>query len=242
MHESDFSEATGRDTTRAPPKSPARDSSGQTVAEHSVVLLGYPNQLGPTRGETPPASRHRKLLWRRSHYSLSPVQRRRNERLRASRRTREPYARLGSRGSWSNAHPAAGCTKSPYVMRISMAPLMLWVERTGSPAGAKGSLSLIVTGPGPLLPPGSRRFQSRALWARPRSPSIWLPESSTGTTSPGNVGIELLNRSSGRDRPLLQRRSRRWPPYFSPVRQHTDKRPPASRPMCKAFEPLGGQR
>jgi hypothetical protein len=41
---------------------------------------------------------------------------------------------------------------------------------------------------------------------------------------------------------LYKERSRRCPPYFSPVRQHASKRPPASRPMCKAFEPLGRQR
>ena len=97
-------------------------------------------QSGRPKGRPHPCSpRHRRLLWRRSHYSLSPVQRRRIARPRASRRTRKPYARLGSRGCWSNAHPAAGCTKSPCAMRISMAPLMLWVDRTGSASGAKAS-------------------------------------------------------------------------------------------------------
>ena len=123
----------------------ASRASGQTVAEHSVVLLDYrttssgPNQADPLGGTSPCPPRHRRLLWRRSHYSLLPVQRRRIERPRASRRTHEPYARLGSPGCRSNAYPAARCTKSPCVMRILMAPLMLWVNRTGSASGVKGS-------------------------------------------------------------------------------------------------------
>jgi hypothetical protein len=160
-------------------------------------------QSGRPEGATSPCSpRHRRLLWRRSHYLLSPVQRRKIERPRASRRTREPYARLGSRGCWSNAHPAAGCTKSPCVMRISTAPLMLWVDRTGSASGAKGSADshLLFCLPGHAAAGIIARerglatirekppvFRGRGLWARPHS-SIWLPESSTGTTtSLGNV-------------------------------------------------------
>ena len=42
--------------------------------------------------------------------------------------------------------------------------------------------------------------------------------------------------------PPVQGKEPQMPPYFSPVRQHASKRPPASRPMCKAFEPLGRQR
>ena len=49
----------------------------------------------------------------------------------------------------------------------------------------------------------------------------------------------LRDRSRSR---LYKEGAGRWPPYFSPVRQHTTRRPPALRPMCKAFKPLGRQR
>jgi hypothetical protein len=49
----------------------------------------------------------------------------------------------------------------------------------------------------------------------------------------------LRDRSRSR---LYKEGAGRWPPYFSPVRQHTTRHPPALRPMCKAFKPLGRQR
>jgi hypothetical protein len=72
-----------------------------------------------------------------THFHLSKDERSNAHARRGGRAN--PTRVLGSRGCWSNAHPAAGCTKSPCVMRISMAPLMLWVDRTGSASGAKGS-------------------------------------------------------------------------------------------------------
>ena len=110
----------------------------QAVAEHSVARLRFHNldsdpDQGP-RGTCGPTCslRHRRSLWP-SHYSLSSAQRRRNERPRASRRTCGPYERLGSPDCGSNAHAAAGCTKSPCVMRISMLPLMIVIDGAGPP-------------------------------------------------------------------------------------------------------------
>jgi len=99
------------------------------------VFTNYRQRSRSSRGGTcgPTCSlRHRRSPWR-SHYSLSSAQRRRNERPRASRRTRAPYARLGSPDCGSNAHAVAGCTKSPCVMRISMLPLMIVIDGPGPP-------------------------------------------------------------------------------------------------------------